>query len=157
MLIVSLWFAIFSIKQLPFLQYKIQTPYGSIYTTEEYGKPVDEILNLINSNNAQKMTVFPEGLIINFLSKNSRISDDYYNSLLPLYTETFGEQTLIKHFSENQPDYIILTNQSMQDYNNGSICKDYALDFCASVYKNYKPEKAFGKDLRFFVFHKIAK
>ena len=100
------------------------------------------------------VTVFPEGQIINFLSNASRMSDDYYNSLLPLYVETFGEDKIIQHFSSHKPDFIIFSNQNMQDYNSGYICRDYAQKFCEFVFKNYSPQTTFGKNFGFYVFKK---
>ena len=155
LIVVSLWFVIFSANQLKQLNFKIFSKYGVIHTSAEFGKPVNDVIQFLNSKiGAKKVSVFPEGLIINFLSDSSRISDDFYNSLLPLYTETFGDNVLIKHFKENPPDYMIFSNQAMQDYNTGYICRDYALDFCAFVTQNYKPAATFGKDFGFVIFEK---
>lgn len=152
-LVVSLWFVVFSARQLASLDYKITSKYGTIYTAAEFGQPVQDVISFLNTNKAPKTAaIFPEGLIINFLSENSRISDDFYNSLLPLYTETFSGNTLITHFDAKQPDYIVFSNLGMQDYNTGYICRDYALDFCAFVTKNYAPAATFGKDFGFVVF-----
>jgi hypothetical protein len=74
-------------------------------------------------------------MTINFLT--NRQSDGYYNSMLPLYVETFGEDKIIEHFNQNKPDYFVLMNLSMKDYYFEYICKDYALNLCAFIKENY--------------------
>jgi len=154
-LIVSLWFGIFNAKTLPALNYKIETPHGTVYTMPQQGVAVNELVEFLNEKAGKNIvTVFPEGLIVNFLSENSRMSDDFYNSLLPLYVETFGEENIINHFSSHKPDFIIFSNQSMSDYNSGYICRDYAKDFCGFVNRYYHAAASFGSEFGFFVFQK---
>ena len=155
-LTVSLWFGIFYARQLPVLQTKIDSLRGDIYTTEEHASVINETLSLLNSTPQNtSVVVYPEGLIVNFLSKTSRISDDYFNSLLPLYVETFGEQVIIDNFEQSMPNYILFTNQNMSDYNSGYICRDYAQEFCKSVMKKYRHLGTFGEDFGIAVFKKM--
>lgn len=156
-LVTSLWFLLFNIKPLKLLNTRILSPRGKIYTSKEFADPINSTINYLNNNNTEKTIVFPEGLILNFLSNTSRISDDYYNSLIPLYIETFGDEKLIKHFKQNPPDYIIFNNQKMEDYNTGYICRDYANDFCGYVMQNYSPAASFGSEFGFFIYKKPAK
>lgn len=116
---------------------KIVTPKGNISTFSNTAYQSKSLINFINKNTnpADKIVIFPEGMIINFLT--DRQSDGFYNSMLPLYVETFGEDKIIEHFNENKPEYIIFNNLNMKDYYFEYICKDYALDFCAFVKDNY--------------------
>ena len=156
LLAVSVWFLLFNIRPLKELNTRILSPRGKIYTSKAFAEPINSTLSFLN-NKSGSMTVFPEGLMLNFLANQSRISDDYYNSLIPLYVETFGDKKLIEHFSQNQPDYIVFSNQKMEDYNTGYICKDYANEFCSFVMQNYKPAASFGEDFGFFVYKTPSK
>lgn len=100
-------------------------------------KTPDNIVEYVkeNTNPTDKVVVFPEGMIINFLA--NRQSDGFYNSMLPLYVETFKEDKIIEHFNKNKPKMIILNNLNMKDYGFEYICKDYAVDFCEFVQENY--------------------
>lgn len=154
LLVISLWFGILGGKQLSSLNYCIETKKGEIFTSEYFGKPINETIKYFKNNKAESFVIFPEGLIINFLCEKTSIGDDFYNSLLPLYVETFGEKQIIEHFEKNKPYFIVFNNLNMQDYNKGFICKDYALDFCGSIYKNYLPDKSIGDDFGFYIFKK---
>ena len=93
-------------------------------------------------------------MIINFLT--NRKSDDFYNSMLPLYIETLGEDKIIKYFKSNKPDYIVFNNLNMRDYYYQYICQDYALAFCEFVKENYKQETVIANGyLRYIIFKKL--
>ncbi len=116
---------------------KITTPKGNIYTFSNTAYQSKSLIEFINKNtySTDKIVIFPEGMIINFLT--DRQSDGFYNSMLPLYVETFGEDKIIEHFNNNKPEYIVFNNLNMKDYYFEYICKDYALDFCSFVKDNY--------------------
>ncbi len=117
-----------------------------------YVKTPDKIVEYIKENTkpTDKIVVFPEGMIINFLA--NRQSDGFYNSLLPLYIETFGEDKIVEHFEQNPPEYIILNNLNMKDYYFEYICKDYALDFCGFVQENYELVEVIEDGYRYSIF-----
>ena len=117
-----------------------------------YVKTPDKIVNYVKENTkpTDKVVVFPEGMIINFLT--NRQSDGFYNSMLPLYVETFGEDKIIEHFRANKPEYIILNNLNMKDYYFEYICKDYALDFCKFVQENYELVNVIDDGYRYSIF-----
>lgn len=106
--------------------------------TGYYVKQPEKIVEYLSTNTkaTDKVVIFPEGMMINFLAK--RQSDGFYNSMLPLYVESFGEEKIIEHFNENKPEYIIFNNLNMKDYYFEYICKDYALNFCGFVQDNYE-------------------
>jgi hypothetical protein len=115
----------------------IQTDKGKVFTTNELAIQNKSLIDFIKTNTkpSDKIVIFPEGMTINFLT--NRQSDGYYNSMLPLYVETFGEDKIIEHFNQNKPDYFVLMNLSMKDYYFEYICKDYALNLCAFIKENY--------------------
>ena len=108
---------------------KVSTPIGTMHTSKAYAKSSNELIKYIDQNTKKddKIVIFPEGMTINFLTQRS--ADDYYNSLLPLYTETFGEEKIINHYKKNLPEFVIFNNLDMKDYYFRFICQDYALEF----------------------------
>ena len=112
----------------------------------------DKIVDYVKENTkpTDKVVVFPEGMMINFLA--NRQSDGFYNSMLPLYVETFGEDKIVEHFSQNPPKYIILNTLNMRDYYFEYICKDYALDFCWFVQENYELVNIIDDGYRYNIF-----
>ena len=137
---------------LKYENYKVSTPIGTIRTSKFFAESSNQLINFINQNTQKddKIVIFPEGMTINFLTK--RNSDDYYNSLLPLYTETFGEEKIINHYKENMPEYVIFNNLDMKDYYFRFICQDYALDFCGFIQNNYELETVVGSEFRYLIF-----
>ena len=133
---------------------KVQTPRGSIYTTKNLSESTKQLVEFIedNTKSDDKIVIFPEGLTINFLT--NRKSDDFYNSLLPLYVETFSEEKIVAHFKEDMPEVFILNNLNMKDYYFKYICYDYALEFCEFLQKNYSQEKIIDNNFRYIIFKK---
>lgn len=131
---------------------KITTPRGTIYTSEGLGKASNELISYINENTKpdERVVIFPEGMIINFLA--DRKGDDYYNSLIPLYVETFGEDKIVEHFVRTRPEYIVFSDTSMKDYSFNTICNDYALGLCSFTAENYTLERVIDHGNRFLVY-----
>ena len=132
--------------------YLIQTPRGKIYTTLQMGSASGELMDYIIKNTKKKdeIVILPEGVMINFLT--GRKSDNFYTSLIPLYVEVFGDENLIKHFSETKPEYIIFNNYNTNEYYFPYICQDYAVSFCNFVAKNYIQEKIIDRAFRYVIF-----
>lgn len=139
-----------NLKSLPVS--KIETRFGSIYTNEKTGKSTDELIKYINENTDQtdRIVIFPEGLIVNFLT--NRQSEDYYNSMLPMYVEVFTEEKIVEHFQKSMPEYIILNNQSMKDYYYEYICTDYAQSFCSFVNENYTQKAQINGAINYLIY-----
>lgn len=125
---------------------------NKIFTTKEVQLSTNNLITFINQNTklVDKTVIFPEGMTINFLVQ--RPSDDFYNSLLPLYIETFGENKITNYYKKNKPEYIIFTNENMSNYGFNYICEDYALDFCSFVSENYKNINIIGNEKRFLIY-----
>lgn len=128
---------------------------GQITTGTYQAKSTNELIKYINKNTNpnDKIVICPEGMTINFLT--DRKSDDYYNSLLPLYIETFGEEKIIEHFEFEKPDYIILNNQNMKDYYYNYICQDYGLKFCEFIKDNYNKQVVIDNNFRYIIYKKL--
>lgn len=123
------------------VNFLIDTKKGKIETIKSIGAPTVEILDFINNlkDDNPKIMIYPEGLMINFLSNKKTETEDFYNSLIPLYTEGFSEDKIIKELENEKLDYIILSDIKVESYGRGEICKTYAKNICAYIYKNYTP------------------
>ncbi len=148
-IIAGLFIFISNFSALSLPQYKITTERGTIYTQKSIAGSTNQLINFLKNQNGNAV-IFPEGMSVNFLSNT--ISDDYYNSLLPLYVETFTEEKIINHYRENLPEYVIFNNLNMKDYYFKYICEDYALDFCRFVKDNYEMDKIIDNGFRYVIF-----
>lgn len=130
----------------------VQSSYGKIYSEKYFSESTNQLIEYINKNTkkADTVVIFPEGLMVNFLTQ--RPSDNTYNSLIPLYVESFGDKKIIEHFKESKPEYIIFNNWNTKDYYQEYICKDYANQFCSFVYTNYSQEKVIDNGFRYLIF-----
>ena len=151
MLILSVIIGFTLIRFVQTKQTIISTPKGKIYVEKKYETTV-ELLKFIENNTkkSDKIIIYPEGMMINFLS--DRKTDDFYNSFLPLYEETFGIETYIKHFEKNMPEYIIFNSWNSSDYYFSIICEDYGFDFCKFVKNNYTEKIKLSGDFSYVVF-----
>lgn len=148
-IIAGLFIFISNFSTLSLPQYKITTERGTIYTQKSIAGSTNQLINFLK-NQSGNAVIFPEGMSVNFLSNT--ISDDYYNSLLPLYVETFTEEKIINHYRENLPEYVIFNNLNMKDYYFKYICEDYALNFCRFVKDNYEKDKIIDNGFRYVIF-----
>lgn len=127
------------------MQGKIETEKGMITTVNEWGKITSDIINYIDNIKEENpnILILPEGLIINFLTAKKNAPDGFYNSLIPLYTEGFGEDKIVEHYKKYAPDYFVVTNMQTGSYNKGEICNTYAFKICTFILNNYIPVKMF--------------
>jgi len=133
-------------------KYLINTNRGGIYADKALQMSTDDLIQYINKNTkkSDKIVVFPEGAMVNFLTK--RDSDNFFTSLIPLYVETFGEDEIINHFKGTKPDYIVFNNWNTKDYYFKYICEDYAQAFCSFVVQNYSQVKLIDNGFRYLIF-----
>lgn len=155
-LLVGVVFAILNSAPFGVTNFPVQTVRGKIFTEKYFSQSTNQLIEYIDKNTKKTDTVvvFPEGLMINFLTQ--RPSDNIYNSLIPLYIETFGEDKIIEHFKKSKPEYIIFNNWDTKDYYFKHICDDYARDFCSFVATDYSKEKVIDNGFRYLIF-KIKK
>ena len=149
LMLAGLFIFIQNYNMLIISQNKISTTKGTIFTQQNYAQSTNQLINYIEKTKGS-VVIFPEGMTVNFLAGVK--SDDYYNSLLPLYIETFGEEKIIEHYRKNPPEYIIFNNLNMKDYYFKYICQDYALNFCGFVNENYSMEKVIDNGFRYLIF-----
>lgn len=136
-------------------QFLIKTARGQIYASEDLSIATNKLIEFVqkNTKKTDEVVIFPEGTFINFLT--DRKTDSYYNSLIPLYFEVFGEEKFIKHFKTNMPEYIVFNSIDMsRDYYFENICNDYAFNFCDFVEKNYWYRKEIDGGFRYLIFQK---
>jgi len=145
-------FALKGGQLLNLAQSPISTSKGTIYTNDNLARSVNQLMNFINTNSTSEdsIVIFPEGMTINFLT--NRMTDDFYNTLIPLYVESFGEDEIIKHYSDAMPEYFIFTNSNLKEYGVANICNDYAYKFCSFVDENYSNVKIIDNGTRFLIY-----
>lgn len=154
LILLTVGFIYFNIQGLKEKNIPIFSERGLIYASSEYNGTGQELVNFINHNTkpSDKILILPEGLFFNFLT--SKKSDDYYNSYLPLYIETFGEERLIQSLTQDKPDYIFMHNFPTSNYYFKSMCKDYAFEICDYINKSYSPKTLLLNDFTVYVFEK---
>lgn len=111
-----------------------------IFASFDDARYINETIFYIDENTkpSDKVVIYPEGLIINFIT--GRKSDDYYYALGPAYIDLFGEDNIINHFKENPPQYFIFMRKESPEYGAGYFCEDYAKKLCDFVKANYSSE-----------------
>lgn len=132
----------------------LTTQKGIIYVKEKHYQTTKKLFEYIEKNTQKddKILILPEGMMINYLT--DRKTDDFYNTLLPLYEETFGNEQIIEHFKKSMPEYVIFNSWDSSDYYFSIICKDYLFDFCNFVKKNYKEEIKLSGDFSYTIYKK---
>jgi len=145
---------LFGINGFSHVQYKVNTEKGTIYTSFHLAKSINELMSFIQTktDENEKILVLPEGMPVNFLS--NRQGEDFYNTLIPLYVEAFGENNIIEYFNKFKPHYIIFTNSDFKEYGVSNICNDYAFQFCRFVAENYEHVYTIDNNTRFLIFKK---
>ena len=150
LLVISLntvvWFNI----SKSYLSGKIFSNKGTIYTYDTVAESVENLTAVLKDGGAKTAVIYPEGLMINFLTGIK--SHDYYNSLLPVYSESLGANRIISNIEKFKPEYIVLSNISMMEYGHNFIGEDYAVDFGKYLFSNYSVYAKSGENLKFVVF-----
>lgn len=116
--------------------YNLKTQKGNIQLYERDGRIIDFAYSFITqmTRKTDKVLVLPEGAIINYLT--NRKSDNQYHNLVPLYyTDTFGEEKVLNHFSKNPVDYYVILPITTSEYGSNNFCS-YASNFCNMIKNN---------------------
>lgn len=132
----------------------INTHKGNIYVEKKYNTSTKNLFSYIekNTKKTDKILILPEGMMLNYLT--DRKTDDFYNTLLPLYEETFGNNQIIEHFKQSMPDYIIFNSWNSSDYYFSIICEDYLFEFCNFVKRNYKEKIKLSGEFSYTIYKK---
>lgn len=119
---------------------------NSVFVHPQVANTLNEATEYIraNTNPTDKIVVIPETMYLNFVT--GRTADNIFDSLTPMYFETFGEEFVIKHFTLTKPEYFILNNRDTYDYGKRFICEDYGKQFCQFVEEKYTKIETFGKE-----------
>ncbi len=141
-----------NIKVLNEKSYEIATDRGVIYTYPEIANAFGVLVNYVNGKTKEneRVCVYPEGLLLNFMAERS--SDNKFYSLIPLYTETFGEDTIISRFNIKKPEYIVISNYNTNMYYYSFFGQDYANEIYNYVLENYTLHAKIGRHCQFNVF-----
>ena len=129
---------------------KIQTERGVIYTEPYYGNTINELIRYIGKNSKDTVLVYPEGLVVNFLTGCP--SDNKFYSLIPLYIETFGEDLIIKRLEIKKPKYIVISNYNTSDYYYAHFGGDYAGELYLYIINNYELKKQIKNEFYFQIY-----
>ncbi len=153
-IVLALLMSFVNLKKLEQKNYLLQTPKGKIYVEKKYYQTTKDLINFIekNTEKTDKILIYPEGMMINYLV--DRNTDNFYNSFLPLYEETFGKDTHQKHFEKSMPKYVIFNSWNSSDYYFSLICKDYGLNFCEFIEKNYNKKIKLSGDFSYTIYEK---
>lgn len=131
---------------------KISVPRGTIYTNEQDGNAALELLGYLKYKKIKNVVIYPEGLLLNFLSETK--SEDWYNSLIPLYEEVFGDDRYIDYFAQKRPESFVLSNLNTKDYYYELICVNYAIPFCKFLVTGYNPVEGIDYGRRFLIYER---
>ena len=129
----------------------MSTQKGIIKTNIYNGRALNKLINYIESTDKNsKVVIYPEGLCANFLA--DRKSDSKFYSLIPLYTETFGEDNIIKRLELIKPDYIIISDYDTSAYYYTKFGQDYAIEIYDWIRNNYKLDTTIDGGMLFEIF-----
>ncbi len=117
---------------------------NSVFVYRQVAKTLNEAIEYVENNTKEtdKVVVIPETMYLNFVTK--RPADNIFDSLTPMYFETFGEEFVINHFEQSRPEYFILNNRDTSDYGKRYICTDYGKQFCRFLEEKYTDTATFG-------------
>jgi hypothetical protein len=105
-------------------------------------------LNWIEKNSAPDSTlaVFPEGVMLNYLSRRHNPTP-YINMTLPEW-QAFGEEKILSAYQKNNPDYIVLIHRDPSEYGVKFFGKTeiYGLKTMRWINKNYTPTQLIGNE-----------
>ena len=137
---------------LSYKNIKLETQKGIVYANSFFGEPIKELILYVQQNvkPQEKIVIFPECLIVNVMTE--RTSDNKLYSLIPLYTETFGENSITKRLNINKPEYVIINNYDTSDYYFKEFGGDYGLNIFNFIKSNYILKKELGNEFKFSIY-----
>ena len=148
----SIAYGVQNIKVLHKHDIKLQTQNGIFYADEYHGNATKELIDYINKNtkNEDKILVLPEGLIVNFMT--GRQSDNKFYSLIPMYVEAFGDDTIVERFKITKPNYIVISNYDTSNYFYKEFGKDYGQKIYDYIISNYNKEASIGSEFKYTIY-----
>ncbi|MCJ7772334.1 MAG: hypothetical protein MUP22_04270, partial [Desulfobacterales bacterium] len=115
---------------------EIKTDTAKFYS-DFRGNIVKDIIKEIENHVSPQGTlaVFPEGVMLNFLTR--RENPTPYINFMPPEFALFDESNMLNAFQTNPPDYIVLTNKSLEEYGLNEVGIDIGVDLYQWIEKNY--------------------
>jgi hypothetical protein len=101
------------------------------------GPVINETLKYIDKLMSKKDTfiVFPEGVMINYLSRRSNPSR--YFEFTPNFVEAIGEEKILDVISPTHPSFIILSEKDTSEHGAQYFGKNYAFNIYSWIANNY--------------------
>jgi hypothetical protein len=90
----------------------------------------------------QTLAVFPEGVIVNYLSRH--VNPTPYIVFLPLEVTLFGEDMIVASLQTHPPDYAMLVHRDTSEYGVQYFGRDYGRKIYAWIAANYRPVHQIG-------------
>ena len=151
---VIFWSIIISSSYIDFYKaraYELKTNMGVIKANFNESKTFNKLIDYFEKTPQNtKLVVFPECLLVNFMTK--RESDNKFYSLHPMNVEVFGEENIIYRLSKTKPEYIVISNFDTSEYYFKEFGNDYGKNILNWVKSNYKQSDTIGNDLKFVIY-----
>jgi hypothetical protein len=125
---------------------RVPSPRGDLSVfADPRGAGVRALVEFLRDQTPKDSTVaiFPEGLMINFLSE--REDPLYYYTFLPqdMVRESV-EQSMVDDIAIKKPDYVIVLQRLVEEYGSRGFGVDYGKKIIGYVEKNYTPVAQYG-------------
>lgn len=123
---------------------KILTTNQQTMSVVNRGLQTQKTLDEINKNMypSSTFTVFPEGVLLNFLSK--KLNPIPYLNFMPPEIAFYGENNIIESLNKNMPDYILLIDRNVLEYGFQEFGKDYGRNIYLWIQDNYDFKTVIG-------------
>jgi hypothetical protein len=137
-----------SVRQYNLIDYPIKSDHEVIKTFDlrysDIGEIIQQAINKINIvvKPDETLTVFPEGLMFNYLTR--RESPSPYTAFLPTFFAVFGND-ILESLQEKPPDFVLLVERSTWEYGYRYFGIDYATEVFQWIKDNYVEISQIGK------------
>lgn len=117
---------------------------GNAFVSNERGTLVNEAVHLIQNAgmSGETLTVLPEGVMINFLTR--RTTPSPYLAYTPEMIAGFGEEAMLAPLRRAPPDHVVLVSRDASEYGARTFGRDYGLGIMRWVEENYAPVAGAG-------------
>jgi hypothetical protein len=85
----------------------------------------------------QTLAVFPEGVMINYLSRH--VNPTPYTTFIPVELALFGEDRMVASLQTHPPDYVLVVHRETGEYGVRYFGRDYGRKIHAWITANYRP------------------
>jgi hypothetical protein len=137
-----------SVRQYNLIDYPIKSDHEVIKTFDlrysDIGEIIQQAINKINIvvKPDETLTVFPEGLMFNYLTRRESASP--YTAFLPTFFSVF-DKAILESLQEKPPDFVLLVERSTIEYGYRYFGIDYATEVLQWIEENYIEISQIGK------------